>query len=465
MSYFGNKSEKKAFTLIEALVDFAIVGMVMVAIFGAFSASFKSIELAKAKIAAVALANEKMEEIRNMPYDELATQTGLIYPPGQIPDGQEVARKGITFSVNIVIACVDDPFDGIGAADTALNSCDYKRAEIIVRKLGKSANLAKLSSFVAAKAAETASSTGIIKLCVIDSNSNPVVDAVITITNTEVDPPVNISGVTGNDGCISVPTLPPDSHNNYHLTATKDGFSTDLTWPRTAQNPNAVIPDVDVLIQQVTFQTLVIDYIAKMTITVKDEAGSPVPNTVINVTGSKLRYFNPNCPKYTTDQTYAQTWCTVNPAVSTDANGVLVLNDLEFDDYTITVPTWNIAATSPYQPIHLDAGADIGISLTVTHSTSMPMITGIEPLQGKRGEIVSVTISGYNFTDTTTVELVNKDGTRLAGTNIVVSKHAGIDTLDVDFDLNGNPKEFKDVVITNPGGEAVIQVNGFEVIE
>ena len=302
-------------------------------------------ELAKAKTASVALANEKIEQIHNMPYDSLATEHGFIYPPGTILMTKSLyGAESVSMSTRDFY--IDDPFDG-NATGTIIGKpqdlypYDYKKVEVTVSKVGRNGYLSKLTTNVAAKAAETPSNTGIIKLCVIDSTGSPVSGATLTIENSELDPPVEkMSGVTGIDGCIMVPSLPPDSQNNYHLTATKDGFSTDLTYPRTAQNPNELYQDIDIIIQQVTEKTLIIDRLSTMEITFVDSSGKVLPNTSFHVRDSKEIYFNPSTYKYSQDLT-------------TDANGHISLTDMGFGDYVISVPSGAIAAVSPYQPIDL----------------------------------------------------------------------------------------------------------------
>ena len=282
------------------MIDISLIALVATGVLSAYSASFKAMELAKAKTASVALANEKIEQIHNMPYDSLATEHGFIYPPGTILDDEELIRRGVRFNVHTVISYIDDPFDG-NATGTIIGKpqdlypYDYKKVEVTVSKVGRNGYLSKLTTNVAAKAAETPSNTGIIKLCVIDSTGSPVSGATLTIENSELDPPVEkMSGVTGIDGCIMVPSLPPDSQNNYHLTATKDGFSTDLTYPRTAQNPNELYQDIDIIIQQVTEKTLIIDRLSTMEITFVDSSGNVLPNTSFHLRDSKEIYFNPS---------------------------------------------------------------------------------------------------------------------------------------------------------------------------
>lgn len=444
-------SQKKGFTLVEIVVDIAIVTLVATAVLSAYSAGFKSMELARAKLAAVALANEKMEEIRNLPYDELATVAGPIYPPGEILDNETVDRKGIQFNVHIVISYVDDPFDGdvlgsIPGKPQDLYPYDYKKVEITTSKIERSGYLARLSSNVSAKAAETPSNSGIIRLCIADETGVPVPEANITITNPDVTPPVNISAVTGNDGCIMVPNLPPDQQNNYHLTATKDGFSTDMTYPRTPQNPNALQPDVDVSLQQVTNQTLYIDRLSTMAIDFVNETGAPIPNISFHLEGSKEMYFNPSTFKYSSDLT-------------ADANGHIELTNMEYDDYKITIPGWIVVSTSPYQPVGLHANTTLPVKIVAAQNLNWPVIYNCEPRAAQSGETARLTVTGNNFADGLGIKLIN--GTNeIAGTNIDLTQD---DTIDADFDLSGAEAGLWDILITNPGGETVRQEKGIEI--
>jgi len=439
---------------VEILVDFAIVAIVSTAVLSAYSVSFKVISLAQAKIAAVALANEKMEIIRNMPYDDLATQHGPIYPPGNLLDTESITRNGINFTVNTVISYVDDPYDG-NAEGTIPNQpkdlypYDYKKVEITVLKTGRSGHLAKISSNVAAKAAETPSNSGIIKVCLIDSLSQSVPDATITITNPEADPPVNMVVQSDINGCIMIPNLPPDQHNQYHVTVSKDGYSTDSTEPRTAQNPNALKPDIDILIQEVTNVTLQIDRVSTMVIDVKDTNGTPIGNAQLHLQGKKEIYFNPSTPKYSHD-------------FVTDANGHLQVDSLEFDDYTITLPNWNIASTSPYQPISLKANTTLPVIVTATLSATYPTVESAEPISGQVGETVSLSVIGSNFGSDPLIKMVSASGSEIVGQNVSVSRHSGKEIIDADFDLSGAATGQWSIIIST-GGQIVTQTDGFEV--
>lgn len=438
------------------MIDISVIALVATGVLSAFSAGFKAMGLATAKTAAVALANEKMEDIHNMPYDNLGTKVvsghtgGTVQ--GDIPSWEETVRRGNRFGVHTVISWVDDPYDGNAEGTVAgkpkdLFPYDYKKIEISVSKIGRNGYLSRLTTNIAAKAAETPSDTGIIKLCVIDSIGIPVSGATLTIENSEVSPPYFMSADSADDGCIMVPKLPPDEQNHYHLTATKDGYSTDITYPRTSQNPNEQHQDVNVSEQKVTDKTLVIDKLSTMEINFVDAAGSPLSNVNFHLESSYEIYFNPTTFKYSQDLTG-------------DAAGYLKLENMEFGDYKLTVNGGIIATTSPYQPIGLKAGTDLHVKVTMAGSSTQPIILSSIPLTGLVNEAVSITVTGDRFDSAAGIKLVNASAQEVVGISVNVDNG---ETIAADFDMQNVTVGLFDIVITNPNGESVRQVNGFEL--
>jgi prepilin-type N-terminal cleavage/methylation domain-containing protein len=449
-------NRKKGFTLIEILVDLMIITFVATAVIAAFMAGYNALSLSKAKVAAVALANEKMEILRNMPYDDLATENGAIYPPGELLDNEEVVRKNIRFNVHMTINYVDDPYDGdalgsIPGKPVDVYPYDYKKARIEVYKIGREPVLADISTNISAKAAETPSDTGILYLCVIDANNLPVTEATVTIENTEVSPPVNMELETDDSGCVMVPALPPDEHNHYHLVVTKDGYSTDMTYPRTPQNPNQLQPDVNISVQQVTRVTLAIDKVSTMQINTVDLTGAPVGNLSLHIEDSKEIQFNPTVYKYSQDH-------------NCDAFGQLTLADMEWGDYKISINTdgYYLSSAYPVLPVHLNPDSTLSVTVFVTDSGSAPRITAVAPSQGVITDITSINVVGENFDNDATIKLVNPgSGAEIAGTNIEVHAHQEI---IADFDLSTGSLGFWDLVITNPGGEYSRQYSAIEIV-
>lgn len=432
-----------------------IVSMVAVAIVAGYAAAFKSINLAKAKMVAVTLSNERMEMIRNMPYDDLSTQHGSIYPPGNLLDDEIISRSGVEFKVHTVISYVDDPFDGNAAGSIAgkpqdLYPYDYKKVEIVVGKSGRNNQLAKLVTNVSAKAAETPSDTGILNFCVIDNSDNPVPDAGVHVTNIVSSPPVDITITTGDIGCVLIPKLPPDQHNNYHVVVTKNGYSTASTYPRTSQNPNALQPDVDIIVQQVTGITLTIDKLSSMAISFVDSTGAPVPEVGFLLEGTKMIYNNPDTFKFS--QTF-----------TSDSAGLINVPNLEFDDYKIKdISKMNLISTSPLQPIRLLFDTNLIVIVTLSSSNTNPVIYNITPLSGIVGDSISITVDGKNIDAGASIKLINRGtGAEIAGSDIEVSARAKI---IADFNLAGAVAAIYDLVITNTNGESVTSPNIFNIV-
>lgn len=431
-----------------------LVTFVSMAIVAGYTAAFKSIELAKSKMVAVSLANGKMEIIRNMSYDDLATEHGLIYPSGRLLDDETLDRNGFKYNVHTVISYVDDPFDGnasgtIAGKPTDIYPYDYKKVEITVGKVGKNSQLAKLVTNVGAKAAETPSNTGIINLCVIDSQSQPVVEANIVVTNIMLTPPVNIVALTGSDGCIMLPKLPPDEHNDYHLLVSKDGYSVSSTYPRTDQNPNALIPDVNVIAQQVTSSTLVIDRTSTLQIGFIDQNNQPVPNVSFTLESSKLIYNNPDTFKF-------------SKQYISDGSGNVTIAGLEFDDYKIKdVASMSVVSVSTTQPIHLPSGANLAVKVFLSNSSSNPAIYNFSPMSSLAGDKISITVNGSNFNNGASVKIVNAStGQVILGTNVDVAPHAKI---VADLDLMGAELGTYNLVVTNTDGQSITQAGSFSI--
>ena len=441
----------RGFTLVEVLIDLVIVAAIALAIIAAFFAAAKALSYAKSKIAAVALANERMEIIRNMPYDDIGTTEGA-YPPGIIPSEEEVERKNINFNVVTDIRYRDDPFDGTIDTDPVdLYPYDYKKIEIQIFKIGNATPLAVLTTNISGSAAETATGTGILYFCALDSADQPVSDAELTIMNNDLDPVLNLTYTTGADGCVMIPLLPPDQHNNYVLILAKDGYTLAQTYSRTPSNPDQYYPNIDILEQEVTRYSLRIDVASIINISVVDLAGAPVPSLNVHVQNDFEIQFNPVVYKYDEDH-------------DMDVAGLLSLTDMEWGGYSFDINTegYFLSSIVPIQPVDLQPGSTIDIVIYVTNSASAPKITNISPADGVYGISEHLFITGSDFDTSCTVKLVNPNTLEeYLGTGVSVHPH---DEIDVDFDLSAVPVGVYDLYVTHPDSEYAKQVNGFEVL-
>lgn len=445
----------KGFTLVEVLIATAVIAIIGLSILGTIILFSKYSQEAKETVQAQNLANQQIELLHNMPYDSLATISGPIYPPGTLQDLQTMTVDGQQFKVHTYISYVDDPFDGnaagtIPAKPVDLYPYDYKKIMIVVKDKYDSKVLAETTTNIAGKAAETATNTGILSLRVQDSEGQPVANANVVVTNPNKVPPVNITTFTDINGLVLIPSLPPSSSNDYHVVASLNGYSSDATYPAFAPNNlYPVLQDFNILVQQITPITLSIDTVATMNITVTDTVGALVPNLQLNVKGAKLTYTSPDTEKF-------------NQNFTTNGSGVVNINNLEWDSYTITPPAgYFVVATSPYQTVDINPSQTLNVSLVVTQDSSYPTITTVSPKSGVNSASVSLTISGTNLLESSTVKLSMVGQPDINGTNVVSS---GVNTvLTADFDLTGAASGNWDLVVTIPGGKVATQIAGFMV--
>jgi type II secretory pathway pseudopilin PulG len=446
-----NRESEGGFTLVELVFGAAIMAVMVAAVGQLFVSNLSTVTLNKARTIGLALANEKIEALRDLPYDSLATQNGAIYPPGALLDNENITRNNYKFSVHTQIIYVDDPYDGNATGTIAgkpqdLYPYDYKKAQIDVTLVTSGTVVASLTSDIAGKAAETSSNTGILSITVLDANGIAIPNAVVTITNPSQSPAVNITTTTDSNGLVIVPRLPPDASNRYQVTATLAGYSTEGTIPDPAGAQNAVKLNPNVLVQQITALTLAIDRVSTLFINVKDTAGVAVPSLAITTTSSKKIKTNPDVFKYSV-------------ASTTDASGNILLTGMEWDAYSFALPAgYYLVSSTPYSPVALNPNGSLSVNLVVSNSSTFPRITAISPQTQPTGSTnVSVAITGANLSGSS-VKLVKSGASDINCTGV-----SGTSTsITCSANLTGATTGAWDITVTTSGKTAT-QGGGFNV--
>ena len=439
--------------MVELIVGATVMALITVSILSLLVGSLYSISLGKDRSLGLALANEKLEYLRDLPYDSLATQHGTIYPPGSILDDENVTRNNVKFRVHTVIDFVDDPYDGNAAGTipgkpTDLYPYDYKKAQISIYLVNSNAMVATLTTNLGAKAAETASNTGILQISVQDANGHPVANANVQITNANVSPAVNISTTTDNTGQVEIPKLPPDNGGHYQIIASLGGYSTAQTYADPSGSQTPVNPNPNVLVQKITNVTLSIDRVASLTAHVVDTSGTPIASQSVTVTGTKKIYTNPDVYAYSAAQT-------------TDASGNFTVSGLTWDSYNVSVPAGKyIVSVSPIQPVAVNPNTSVPVTIVLTSSSSWPTIGTISPSSDNTGSNpTTITITGSNFAVGSTVTLAMAGQRSLAATSVTRNSST---SLTANFNLTGAATGNWDVVVTSGGNQAT-ETGGFNV--
>lgn len=385
-------------TLIEALVGITILGAVFTFITGTFVLSANGLSRSKFRVLATALANEHIETLRNMPYDALGTTTGI--PSGSIVASQDITRSNVTFTLATRIDWVDDPFDG-NAAGTIVGKpvdttpTDYKKLQVTVGWANGSGYEVRLTSTVAPKGLEAPSNTGSLLITVFDANGQPVPEADVTVTNTNLIPNVNIATTTDIYGNLQLLGLEPDL-NNYQVSISKAGYTTDATLAVTGGNPNPIKPNVSIIAGAITNSSFSIDRVSSLAVSTKDALCAAVPNISFNLKGQELIGNPPPNPvlSYDVDHT-------------TNGSGTLNIANLHWDNYSLTLngAARNIIGIIPPTSLNVqpNTNADLSLIISDTYSTNSLLASVKDANTGLAisGATVRLVDGGYDETRTT----------------------------------------------------------------
>lgn len=251
---------KNGFTLIEVLVFILIFGIIFGGIVGGFVAGMKILFQSKARTTALALANQRIEEIRNLPYKDIGTIGGI--PSGVIPQTETKRVNNIDFTIKTTIIYIDDPFDKTAPDDPV--PTDYKRVKVRVSWPSIIGGQVQLITDIAPKGIETTQGGGTLSIVVLNASGEPVSQAEVRIKNDQVLPPIDATYLTDDFGTIFLPGAPASSES-YQVEVKKSGYSSDKTFSRDeVANPSK--PHLSVYEGQLTQASFSIDLLSSMNI-------------------------------------------------------------------------------------------------------------------------------------------------------------------------------------------------------
>lgn len=374
---------KKGFTLVELVVSVGVFLVIIIGVYNAYKAVYDVVSVSRFKIVATDLVNERFEIVRNMPYANVGTLSGI--PQGVLNRDETVVRDGQTFDITTTIRNYDDPFDGLfGEVPNDTSPADSKIVEIQIDcDTCKSFKPIILSGRVSPKNLETASNNGALFIKVFDANGNPVSGASVHIENNNINPAISFDDVTNNSGQLIIVDVPP-AISSYEITVTKSGFTTDATASSTVSNPNPTKPLSTVLVGQVTTQSFVIDRLSTINFSSKNSSCSSVSNIDFNMAGSKKIGTSPDVFKY-------------NQNKSTNGSGNLTVSSLEWDTYNISLTDsgYDLAGTNTLLPIVLYPNETKNVDLIVSAKNPNALLTIVKdattglPLSDVTVEILS----------------------------------------------------------------------------
>jgi hypothetical protein len=262
--FFNLFSKKnKGTSFVEVVVGSALLLLVFVGIFGVLRLSTVLISNNKAKVSAIALANEQMEFLRSLSYSDVGTVGGI--PSGNIPQEESITMNNINYTKRTFVQYFDSPADGLDVLDENGITADYKNVKVEVSWTikNKAKNISLVSNIVP-KSIETTAGGGTLTIDVLDALGLPLEGIDVRIINNTTTPAIDITTTTNSFGRATFPGTPAASE--YEITVSQNGYSTAETYSTTPENPNPSPGHLTVIEESITTQTFQVDLVSQKTI-------------------------------------------------------------------------------------------------------------------------------------------------------------------------------------------------------
>ncbi len=388
MKLFKNQNQRGT-TLIEVLLSITIISFLVLTIYLTLTSAVSNMGESKQRIGAVALANEKVEIIRNLDYEEIGTVGGIINGP--MLASELITRNNFDYNVYIDIRYVDDPFDGTGVDD--LINTDYKLVQVNVEWLhsGGIESVEFVSSFVP-NGIETNLGGGTLVLNTMTSGGDIVPNVNVHLESIEDNPVVNYSTSTDNQGSIVLPGVPSQT---YRISLSKTDYENVRTYP----NPpdSSFIPvNADFYVDEgdLNSKNFFIDLASDLTfktIDIADDSGIDEVN--IELIGGKEIGSDPT--------TY-----NLNDVSSTDSSGELKYENISAGSYHVVDPEnlgtgdYILVDSAEETVFDLSEGSDLEIELLFGDKDTPSLYVTIldigteEPISG--AGVGMINLSGFD---------------------------------------------------------------------
>lgn len=398
--------------MIEALVFLFVFSVITVTFYSTWSLGTRYIILAKNRMVASALANEKMEVIRNLAFEDIAHTTG--FPAGNLLQDESVVRSGGTYQIHTQIVNRDDDFDGtLGGSPNDVDFIDYKDVKLSISWGSLGQSVTRSSRFVPAGIEQSAAGLGILVVNVSsDKDGGALVSgATVRVQNTTLG--YDETNTTDSLGRLMLVGV-PEAIKEYVITVSKGGYETVATLPphpTTAFNPTHEHASVVEL--AINTANIYQNELADLRIETKDFLGADVSDIEYHFFGGKKIGTDPTDP---TISIYDQAQS--DPNDTTDGSGENTYGDVSPGPYFFRLMESNTTligldrtSTHPSTPLenYWEFSLDPDESVVVTVSVSPDAATGAlfivtndadgKPIPGASVHLTNAT--PFDDTDTT----------------------------------------------------------------
>ena len=395
------------FTLIEAAVFLFIFSLITVTFYEAWSVGTRNIMNAKYRLGATAIANQQMEIIRSLIFDDIGTTGGI--PNGTLAQDQSITASNTVYQVHTVVQYVDDATDGTLAAHTDIAPNDYKQVTVTVSWGGASSSeqVSMVSVFSLDGVESVAAGTGVLSINILNNAGVGVSNASVHIVNTAVSPQVNMTASTDTNGNLMFPGAPA-SVSGYQLSVSKNGYYPNMTYspyPTSAFNP--VNTHTSVVAGGLTAATIVSDEHSDIDFRTQDPFGTDISNVDFSVSGGLVIGTDPATGASVYDFSYSG---------STDGSGQHTFSDRSSGVYDVTLSSgetgYKYLRLNPeeitFGTINLAPGETKSVTMVLADKTLNSALIVVndassnEPIQGASVRIWNAALS-YDVTVTADV--------------------------------------------------------------
>lgn len=306
--------KNQGFSLVEVLVSVMIISILTLGVFSLIILSLKITKENQYYVNAIEIANQRMERIRNMPYDEVGVVSGV--PMGSIPQVENIHRANAGyFTIHNYVVFYDDPFDGeMGSTTNPDTIIDYKIATVQVSWQGSygQKNVTIFSKIIP-RTEETTFGYGLLKISVVDANGAPISGASTTVISTDLG--INQTNLTNSEGILyfPAPALAPATSTGYKIIVGKSGYGIDQTYPVSAGNPNPTKRNLFVAAGNKQEESFSIDRLA--TLNIRTLADNLSQNWQVNTNVSDTEKTHPKVAADSNNNLYF-TWQNANATSS-----------------------------------------------------------------------------------------------------------------------------------------------------
>ncbi len=386
---------KKGFSLLEVILATAIFLSGALAVYNLLLTTLRLTADEQARTGAFALIEQQLELAHNLPYLQVGVVGGI--PPGSLPQVTTRTYNNLTYTLTTSVMYVDDPFDGtLGSNPSDPVPTDYKRIRVSASWRGRTqTQTVFLLTDVSPAGLENTAGGGALAITVLNANGIPIPQASVHISNTTVNPSIDLTLLTNDQGQIILPGTPP-ADDSYIVSASKPGYSTEQTMlrnPPTLTTP--ALPAVSVILGQTTPVVLRIDRPGTLFLTVRDPNGDLLEhNVILTLKGNKPVGTNPNPTpppdtlpvlKYPTQQFTTQ-------------QGAITIPNLEWDTYSLNnlSPEYDLAGSNPPNVTTIDPNSTLAITWTMVPHANQTLLVSVQKPDGSPLPSAEVTLTQNN---------------------------------------------------------------------